>query len=812
MVKFQLSKKKTNYLRLIRILILNDKKIAMISTFSLIVGFVFLFIFSALSGTIVQTNQENLINTYGKFLVVVPEVDKETEKEISKLDSHFVCEYYGIVANTKYANTKIKIGTMEEAMCENLGLKKIKGHWPENSHQIVVEEYLLELFEIENKPLPTSVTMQVNGQNICYEVTGVISNYSHFLSSTIDDTYKYKVYPSIICGKKGATITAQSVVILQKKLNFESAEDDIWYVLDQISTDTVCGNHHLESGYAENADIMTARWIYILLVNILLLFSQILILKTFFVRNSKTLALFSALGISNKKKARIFFGWIVSILFVSLLLGVVFSFLIGCTILQQIFEAHNAYYVQSLVKQFWIESGLLSIILLISIVFYKNYNGVAISKGLIPFSVKLEKKYTFKKFSVGIAMIQSVCILFATASFCFADSFKLETEAPNYDLYSSETDSYYKLNNYSIALNEKNPFPLDVLKELDKYEDFVRASAQAETKNSTILLQKEQITSYLKQYLSEHKKLSSKDKTLWKQVSKKAKQYNAIDPENLVIDVLSQKSFQSFLKENNVEEAGIKDASELSCVLQLPDYDKSSSDLSIKEHDTILLGGLQGNDQKVEFCTEEFKVASIISTDEDEDSSIHIIIGQDIAEASSLVLGYDSIHIELSKDAPSSVQKGIEQRIASWMASTQGGMLDSSVQRNAKTLLLRKYTSILSNTMLFFGVFSIWIYISLTIYIEWKQNCYEYGVLRSFGMSYATLQRNLFARYRNSLLCSSIVSCILALVIFQYNDVSIDKIIFATGISVVATYVCRILVYWKNRKESIRSMINNDVV
>lgn len=323
-----------------------------------------------------------------------------------------------------------------------------------------MEEYLLELFEIENKPLPSSVTMQVNGQKICYEVAGVISNYSHFLSSTIDYTYKYKVYPSIICGKKGAPITAQSVVILQKKLNFENAEDDILHVLNQLSTNIKCGNHHLGSGYTENADIVATRWIYILLVNMLLLFSQILILKTFFVRNSKTLALFSALGISNKKKARMFFGWGLSILFFSLLLGFVFSFLIGCTILQQSFGAHNGYYVQSLVKQFWVESGLLSIILLISIVFYKNYNGATISMGLIPFSVKLEKKYTFKKFSVGIAIIQSICILFATASFCFANNFKLETEAPNYDLYSSESDCYYELNNYSISLNEKICFPL----------------------------------------------------------------------------------------------------------------------------------------------------------------------------------------------------------------------------------------------------------------------------------------------------------------------------------------------------------------
>ena len=35
----------------------------------------------------------------------------------------------------------------------------------------------------------------------------------------------------------------------------------------------------------------------------------------------------------------------------------------------------------------------------------------------------------------------------------------------------------------------------------------------------------------------------------------------------------------------------------------------------------------------------------------------------------------------------------------------------------------------MSNTMLVFGILAIWIYISLSIYVEWQQNRHEYGPL-----------------------------------------------------------------------------------
>ena len=796
---------------MIRILISNEKKITAFSIFSLVVGFVFLLTVSSLSDTIIKTKQDNTTKTYGKFLMVVPEVSKSCEKKLKKNASQFAYEKFEIVGNIEYADKKITMGTMQESMGENLGFQKIKGKWPQTSDQIAVEEYLLELFGVSQETLPTYVTLLKDGKSTRYEITGVISNYSFQLSTPIGTDYKKNVYPSIICGKKNAKILNQTLVIMQKKMNFKNADDDIGTLFDQISSDNICANEHLYGeGYQDNEDMMTIRWLYIVLVNILLLLEQVQMIRTFLVRNQKVLFVFGALGMSEKRKRKVFFGWMFCVLFISMMLSYGIALLLGGTYIRQAFQEYNFYYRQVLWKQVLVEGGVLGITLLGGAVFYVRENRVANVKKMVEHSKKEQKKYSFEKFSLSIAVIQSVCILFATASFCFVDSFPLEKQEIEYDLDSNQGDAFIPLNEYMVELTANERFSFDDLKELKKYEDFIRISATAETNGSTLLLPLNRVDSYFQQYLAKKEKPSEENVHLWKQISKQAKQYQPIDTNNLSVVVLPQKEFQFYLRKNKIQNSALTHNTEKSCILCLPDYKKVPANPSVKEQDTILLGGPQGNKQKVTFSTEEFKVASVVSCDEEESSQIRVVMSEDVAKASKLVVGYDMIHITMDKDTPLSIQQQVEQKIDLLMASIQGGMLDSTGERNERTSLIRTYTSVMSNTMLAFGILAIWIYISLSIYVEWKQNRHEYGVLRSFGMSYATLQRNLFARYRNSLIVSCIFTYFFAKYIFQYNEVSNRKILIAIGITVAATYLSRIFVFLRNKHQSISAMINSE--
>lgn len=810
MVKFPLNKHKKNYLKLIRILLENDKKIATISVISLVVGFFFLLSFSALSQTIINTNTENVLNTYGDFLIVVPEVDKDVNKALKNLDNRFIYTYYGIIDNIEYNGTKIKIGTMDEKTGEHLAIRKIKGQWPKDFHQIVVEEYLLETLGLKDTKLPVTVTLPTGDGQIQYEITGVINNYSYLLSPTVDSNYPFKAYPSIICGEKSAPVTDKSAIILSKNIDYKTVSDTIFELFDRIPTDMLCANHHIDRVYKETRDFILIRLVYLIIINVLLFIEQILIIKTFFVRNKKTLSIFSAFGLSNSQKLRVFFGWLLTILGSSLLIGYSISMLVGKTLLQQVFHTHNKYYQEALFEQLLLETSLLIIIMIISFICFKIMSNTSIAKGLTYFSVKRKRKYNFQKICIRIILLQSVCMLFTTASFCFADDLSAKPENKNYSLLSNSTTAIHYLKNYGIRIDTNSPFPLELLDQLQNYKKYANTFAYAETRNSTLLLPEKQTDPYLKKYLATNEKIQKKDKVLWKQVSNQAKKYNTIDIDDFNVIVLSNNDYEQLLKKTSSKALTKTPVNNLSCILQLPNYNKNKNKISLKENDTLLLGGIQGNQKEVKFYSEQFTLASIIETYSNNSDNIQMIVCEDVAKSSHLIYGYNEISIELDKNTPSLIQKELEAKIAFWMAPTQGGLLESNVKDYEKEVFVNNFTSILTKSMMIFSVLGIIIYISLSTYIEWKQNLHEYGVLRSFGMSYKALQRNQFCRYQYGLVISGFLCYFVAMKLFKYNHISSLKIIIAIMITSVATFLCKVILYFINQKKSIRSMVQTN--
>ena len=74
-----------------------------------------------------------------------------------------------------------------------------------------------------------------------------------------------KEYPSIICGQKNDKDVKNSLVILQKKLDFKKAKSDIENVLFQnISEEVICANEKLHwHGYSDNEDMININIWYL---------------------------------------------------------------------------------------------------------------------------------------------------------------------------------------------------------------------------------------------------------------------------------------------------------------------------------------------------------------------------------------------------------------------------------------------------------------------------------------------------------------------------------------------------------------------
>ena len=198
----------------------------------------------------------------------------------------------------------------------------------------------------------------------------------------------------------------------------------------------------------------------------------------------------------------------------------------------------------------------------------------------------------------------------------------------------------------------------------------------------------------------------------------------------------------------------------------------------------------------------------MLSCSSEESQQIQIVMSEAVAQMSKIVLGYDVINIVMKPDTKESIQRAMDQKISLLMASVQGGKLDSSIIRNQENKLMGGYSAMLSNSLIFFCVLTICIYILINSYLEWEKNKFEYGVLRSFGMSYSRLQRKLFIRYSISNIIAGIIAVLIGNYAFYDGTNIIWKLFVSMAITFSITYLCRIIIYYTNKNRPISTMLN----
>ena len=806
------------YLRLTAIMIKNEKKLIMLSLFSIIVGCTFIFTVGSLSDTIIKTKQDEVLKRYGNFLAVVPGIDSEREQEIKEDCGDFEYKHFGVLRNVKYKDKEITMGLMKEDMGKNLAFRLINGRWAAKSDEIVIEEYLLSLFGAEEKKLPFNVSLIKDSEKKSYKVTGVISNYSSFISTDYGEYVKTKIYPSIICGQNSDAEVKNSLVITQKKVDFKRAKSDIENVLfGNISEDIMCVNEKMYSyGYNDNEDMISTKTFYPVLIVILLLIEHIVLINAFVIRNKISFSLFRTFGMTQKDCKKAVFYMMLVITAIGMFAGCILAVIIGVTYIKNVFNGYAGYYLSSLVGAVLWQTVICAVIFVCAYSICVSKNRLAVLKKTYRRQSEKTKKYRFKKIDISIIFVQTVCIFFVLASFYFINVFSDKEENINYDLVSKIDQVSYPLRGYDIGLNGDDYFSFDDLKIFDRYRDKINISMEAETKQCSILLDKGNVDKYFSDYIKENSYYSSnendvstkeKNDTLWKQVADKAEKYESVT-EN-IITVLPEKEFQAFLKKNSIRKSVFSNSEEKACVVILPDYKEKGkmSSPSIKENGEIKLGGIRGDEKKVKFYSENFKVGALLSGNSEESSSIEIVMDEKTAIKSRTVLGCNNITIEMDKNTVMPVQKEVEREVMCLMASIQGGRVDSSGVKASERKLLLDYTAVLSKTIMVFSMIIIGIYITLDIYIDWEKHRYEYGVMRSFGMSYSRLQRKLFLRYSNSIIVAGLLSLFFVKGAYMSDMLSKWQIVIAVLFVVIFTYVLRGVSYYEKRHETVSMML-----
>ena len=747
--------------------------------------------------------------------MVISDINKDDIEKVKEKNNNFDFECFDVDGNIEYSNKIITFGAMEDHMGDDLGFQLLYGKWPENSNQIAVEEYLTDLFNIDDTQLPVEVSLVKDGQPISCEITAVISNYSCFLSSAPHSTLDTNVYPSIIFPKGRLKSVNESLVILQNKLNFKSSRDDINAILNNFiecnqNFDNVSINERLYSmGYQRNVDIAQTKGMYLVLLNILLIVEQVIMMRVILMRNRKTLFLFQAMGSSSKQNQKVILYMIVNNILIALILGGVTTILFGLVYFGRNNLDYYKYYCTILIRNVVIESIIVGTMILCLYFAYGKNRKVSIIKGIIEDTEKERPKYKFKKMDICVVVMQTICLFFIIASMNFVNMFQFEQGDINYDLYSKRTKVSYPLKGYHIAAYDEKYFPFNSVELFNKYENDINISMEADTKMSTIIIPKDSSNNLFKDYCyDDDNNLKNEDRKLWDQISEEDKQYKVVESGFVNVTVLRERDYDQLLQKEGLEKESFADENE--CVLILPNKRQVGDSSCINEKGHIQLGRIQKDENRIELIKETFKVVKIISCELEESNQIQIIMSENVAKKSKIVVGYDKIRITMNEKTNESIKEEIDQIISTLMASIQGGMLDSSVLRNQENMLMNSYTSIMSNTIIVFCIGVIFIYILFNSYIEWEKNRYEYAILRSFGMSYTRLQRMLFLRYNNSVLIASIISIVIGSMAFPNINITITQIVLSLVVVVSIMYLSKGMVYYKNRNISISSMLIDD--
>ena len=809
MVRSSLNNRKKRSAKLVRMLIAGNKKLLFISMLSVVIGFSFLFAVSSLTQTIIKTMQADVVSKYGKFLMVIPDISADDEKKIEAKYDQFQYEQYYMEGNVEIDQKEIALGAMDKTMGENLGFRLVRGNWPETSDQIVVEEYVLERLHREKEAFPIRVSLSLpeDAGSAEYEITGVISNYSYLLSTATDGKVDIKPYPSIIHGAEPSLRARETLVILQKTLDLKQADTDIQTVLGDGWYDHMCINERLYGGYEDTIDLVHIRLAYIVLLNMVLIMEQIVVIRAFLLRNRKTFYLLEAMGMTRRERRRLTVFLVQGYIWVGFFISWLLAEVSWNLWMRLAFDGYGGQYSFSLHVMLLVEGLIAAVVLGGFSVWEMSGADVAIIGGMTAVSAGTSKKYRFKKFDPGIVIMQVICIVFTMFTFYGVNSFQINHGDIRYSAISRRDSGYDDLHGYRIALYGDNYFSFQELEPLLEYGDQVALTMEAETFASTVLLDKDCSDPYFTPYYMEKKKMSYKDRTLWKMIADDADQYKPLDALEVSFQVLPEHAFQKFLKKYDIDSEGLEQGEQKACVMLLPDYQQSGDASSSLQMDHIVLGRVRGDEQKVTFEKERFALGAVRSCDGEEYSHIQIVMSEETAKKSTLVVGYQDIEATMKRDIPEPVKKTVQTEIMRLATSVQGGLMGSSELAEEQDAVLRNYVPVLSVSMQIFCALIIVVYIVLNTYIEWEKHSYEYGMLRSFGMSYGTLHHNLFQRYFNGILAAVIPSLLIGQALFTEEGVSRPQIMMSFAVTVGITYLSRGVLYFWKRKQQISSMI-----
>lgn len=805
---------KINYRKLAELLFSDSKKLMVLASVVLLAALSFSLFFLSINSTIVASKRQDSVETHGRFLVVLTDIDKRLADEIMEKEPMFDYQIFQVQDEMYCKNSRFFSGWVTEETGKCMGIFLKEGVWPKRENEILLEEYLA--YHLGISEFPQSITIMVNGEEKEYLVCGIIKNYSGSLSTSRRDLNIRKDYPSVITSSYREN-AAVSLLILQKRLNFGESTKDIYLAMDLVEKygidKHVCAlDKYMDECYRNTVDFEKLGLIYMAAVFFLLLLVEAVVFRAVVLKNRYAERSLKELGLTGKK-LRLAYGWqlgklLLGTLGIQVIIGILWAKIGGYFTGYGKLLEKNVWY--TLLKQFTVIAVLL---LIFAVMAWDSKTWEKTDGG----KQRKNFQYLFGKLNLPMLLMQTVFLVFVLFSLCMKQHFAYKEKEIRITITAQTVDSFRYVSNYAFSEAKHRYFEHDSQNLFEEYQGVLDMYMGAEMQHATLLGDKQAMPPYFARLLEMQEAYGfswMEGDGSWENVlQEEAKRYEALPEDTFRVVILPDQSYQLLLEKNGIFCKTLDNVIP-ECVMVLPLLeDERISD--VQDGSQITVGRIYLQNNKLLFEKEEFCAFKVLKSVKGMEKYFlgkclcGLIFSATQAKKSELISGYSSIEFRLKEGVTKEQQEKIDNEITMLAASAQGGSSYSTIEGQRKEAFFLYYAALMGTTMFIFAIFAMVAFVFIHYYVSFEENKYVYGIFRSMGMSYRTLQQKIFVQYITGTIFSCFFAYIVIEKIFGY-DLMPGQVFLGIVFLVMLYGSCYIILYRRYRRISLCEMLQEE--
>lgn len=756
--------------------------------FVIFISMVFLIMVNSATEEILKYTKEKAYEKYGEHHAIINNLNEKEFKELKGI--HSIKKGGGIflVGYTEDFNDSAigaSIGWFDKNALELGHIHILHGRMPVHKNEIAIESFLTESFKTDDV-IGENVKLKIGAIEEDYQVVGVVNNYSSNWSTPINIEKGKNTYPNIFVSP--TILNAKKHIDIQNSLIFSLQNEDVDRIEQEINENFENHLSSVEQLY-ENENLFNEGYKnYNTIFHICLFFSIILIFgslcccfrifEVFYKNYRKKIAILRSYGAKKHHIRLLVFFQITIIVLVSFLI----SFPVG-TYLKKILN-HQTYVTDSYSSSPLLESTLFVTIWLIVLFFSLCITALIltekISKETIQTNLKgnprivkgyrvyqFIEKFPFKLKSLVIqlgfrwksSILFIVILSFSIMIFFFTQLIseeiidKPEETTPDFILSSKQLTAEEHVNGYAIETNQSVSFDYKSVEDLQRMPGIIYIDKVPNSLGSTLLLTKQQLSPYIKSWLSNYK-LENINVEISEDTIDNLIPNNLIPIPNVEIVLVNDSELKQLKYMYNFEESSIgKLKKSRSAFIFFPEINQKGMNNKIINGDEVKIGRIAftSNEKKLAFENWDFKIEQIILSPymmqknqiSQEREGITVLIYEEVAKKFWVFDGYKELKIYTDHSISNQKKKGIINKTKQMVASIPGSLYYSETEDNKRIESISNYLSIIGTILFTVTAFYSVLTLAATIYSRIIQRQAEIAINRAFGKSVTAVFKEL---------------------------------------------------------------------